>query len=105
MPTPCTTPLFDTIASHMSIASTAEHEIDHTQLHALDRLRGLFEPPCALRPAQRLHDLVPRLSRELLDQLLDRQDLQRDQRLAELAAVLGGARNRGAVLVFADHAG
>src|SRR5262249_33678743 len=63
----------------------AEHDIEHAQLHALDGLHALVEPPRALRPAQRLHELVPRLPAELIDQLLDGEVLQRDERLAELA--------------------
>ena len=59
---------------------------------------SVVEPPRALRPAQRLHDLVARLLAELIDQLLDGEDLQRDERLAELAAELGRARDRGAML-------
>ena len=68
------------------LAQAAEHDLDHAQLHALDRLGRVVEPPRTLRPAQRLHQLVARLLAELLDQLLDRQDPQRDERLAELAA-------------------
>ena len=55
---------------------------------------AVVEPPRALRPAQRLHELVARLLAELVDQLLDREHLQRDQRLAELAAERRRARDR-----------
>jgi len=42
---------------------------------------------------------------ELLDELLDGQHLQRDQRLAELAADLGRARDGLPVLLLGDDAG
>src|SRR5438093_896298 len=53
------------------LAQPAEHDLDHAQLHALDRLVRRIEAPRALRPAQRLDQLVARLAAELLDQLLD----------------------------------
>ena len=86
------------------LAQPAEHDVEHAELHALDRLVVLVEPPRTLRPAQRLDELVPGLAPELIDQLLDGQDLQRDQRLAELAADGRRARDRGVVLVLGDHA-
>lgn len=85
------------------LAQPDEHDLDHPQLHTLDRV-AVVEPPRALRPAQRLHDLVARLAPELIDQLLDGERAQGDQRLAELAADLRGACDRALVLLLGDHA-
>jgi hypothetical protein len=86
------------------LLEAGEHDLDHAELHALERLARVFEPPRPLRPAQRLHQLVTRLLAELLEQLLHRQHLQRDERLAELAAELGRASDRDPVLLLGDDA-
>jgi hypothetical protein len=86
------------------LLQAAEHDVEHAQLHALDGLVTVVEPPRALRPAQRLNQLVPGLTAELLDQLLDGQEPERDECFAELAADGRRPGHGLVVLLLRQHA-